>query len=110
MSIFEVGNYLIGLVANVKTHPGHLRKGLAASFFELFAAVLRRELKSGHDDAFMVVQQDKELNPHGFYKRIGFVDAPPMFESWKIESSDLAVRRVTEDDDEEVASSVKELI
>jgi hypothetical protein len=32
------------------------------------------------------------LNPHGFYKKLGFGDAPFVLDSWRMDGLDLAVR------------------
>ena len=108
VSVFKVGNYLIALVANIKTHPDHQRKRTATSFFSSFSAVIKGLLKNGHTNAFIVVQQSKKLNPYEFYNSLGFVKPPFFFESWMVKGSDLAVLKVTEDEDDEC--SEKELI
>ena len=56
VSVFEIENYLIGLVTNIKAHPDHQRKGMGRSFFSSFSAVIKGLLKNGHTNAFIVVQ------------------------------------------------------
>ena len=56
VSVSEVGNYLIGLVGNIKTHQDHQRKGMGTSFFSSFSAAIKGLLKNGYANAFIVVQ------------------------------------------------------
>ncbi|CDW79640.1 UNKNOWN [Stylonychia lemnae] len=77
-------------ITTIKVRDESIKSGIGSIFFgDVVQYISETTHGINYSAGYMVVQQYQGLNPHGFYKKLGFVAAPKVLESWIIDDSDL---------------------
>jgi GNAT superfamily N-acetyltransferase len=75
--VFEVCSVFFVMVTTIKVSTERRKSGIGSAFFRDVAQYISDETSERlYTSSYMVVHQYRGLNPHGFYKKLGFVDYP----------------------------------
>jgi predicted GNAT superfamily acetyltransferase len=90
--VFQRLTALVAFVALIKVNQNKQGEGMGSAFFGDLAEYMEKETRGKlYSGSYFVVHRVKALKSHAFYEKLGFVDAPPNMQSWKLDGADLAV-------------------